>query len=218
MGHDFMAEAIIWEPIEVQNEVEALGLDIEGLIDCVRYAERERSFVTKNDAIGFASLVVYDKAGRALREKYLGKDWVKDDSHNQCAIKNPTTMVRVVPCNFDEFAGNRLVDPTNKSPKGEVSRKKSMCNKTAWLPGIPKDEPASEDGYQTWVLGIFTDNEKPTTAELSLPIDFNAHYFTDFGKRIILLTGYDDEGVGRKRGDGSSDDAVEVVDIAIRRK
>ena len=213
-----MTESIIWEPIDVRNEVEALGLDVEGLIDCVRYAEQERSFVTKNDAIGFASLVIYDKAGRALRERYLGKDWVKDDSHNQCAIKNPVTMVRVVPCNFDEFAGNRLVRPTNKSPKGETSRKKSMCNKTAWLPGIPKDEPASEDGFYTWLLGIFADDVRPTTAELSLPIDFDEHYFTDFGKRIMLLSDPDDEGVGRKRGDSSSDDAIEVIDIAIRRK
>ena len=210
-----MVEAIIWNPIVVRSEVLALGLDVEGLIDCVRYAERERSFVTGNDAIGFASMVVYDKAGRALREKYLGDDWVKDDTNNQCAIKNSRTLVRVVPCNFDEYAGNRLVRPTNKSPKGEISRKKSMCNKTAWLPGIRKDgESVSDDGFQTWVLGIFADDERPTTAELSLPIAFDGHYFTDFGKRIILLTGDDDEGVGRRLGD----DAVEIVDIEIRRK
>ena len=56
-----MLEAIIWNPIEVRNEVEALGLDVDGLIDCVRYAEREKSFVTDNDAVGFGSIVVYDK-------------------------------------------------------------------------------------------------------------------------------------------------------------
>lgn len=213
-----MPEAIIWNPNEVRNEVSALGLDVDGLIDCVRYAEREKSFVTENDAVGFGSMVVYDKAGRALREKFLGNGWIKDDSDNQCAIKNPRTIVRVVPCNFDEFAGNRLVRPTNKSPKGEISRKKSMCNKTAWLPGVPRDESVSDDGFQTWVLGIFTDDERPTTAELSLPIAFSGHYFTDYGKRIMLLTGDDDEDIGRNLGDDSGDDAVEIVDIAIRRK
>lgn len=213
-----MLEAIIWDPIEVRNEVLALGLDIDGLIDCVRYAEREKSFVTDNDAVGFGSMVVYDKAGRALREKYLGSDWVKDESDGQCAIKNPSTMVRVVPCNFDEFAGNRFVRPTNKSPKGEISRKKSMCNKTAWLPGVSRSESVSDDGFQTWVLGIFTDDERPTTAELSLPIAFSGYYFTDFGKRILLLTGDDDEGIGRKLGDDSDNDAIEIVDIEIRRK
>lgn len=213
-----MNETIIWNPIDVQKEVAALGLDVEGLIDCVRYAEREKSFVTKNDAVGFGSLIVYDKAGRALREKYIGSGFVKDDSDGQCAIKNSHTMVRVVPCNFDEFAGNRLVQPKNKSPKGEVSRKKSMCNKTAWLPGIPKGEADLDNGFQTWVLGIFTDDERPTTAELSLPIAFSGNYFTDFGKRIMLLTVDDGEGIGRKIGDDSGNEAVEAVDIVVRRK
>lgn len=213
-----MLEAIIWNPIEVRNEVEALGLDVDGLIDCVRYAEREKSFVTDNDAVGFGSIVVYDKAGRALREKYLSEVWVKDDSHNQCAIKNSHTMVRVVPCNFDEFAGNRLVRPTNKSPKGEVSRKKSMCNKTAWLPGVQKSESVFDDSFRTWILGIFTDNERPTTAELSLPIAFDGHYFTDFGKRIMLLTGDGDSGIGRRIDGDNGDDTVEPVDITIRRR
>lgn len=213
-----MTEAIIWNPVEVRNEVSALGLDIDGLIDCVRYAEREKSFVTNNDAVGFGSLVVYDKAGRALREKYLGSDWVKDDSDNQCAIKNSRTMVRIVPCNFDEFAGNRLARPTNKSPKGEISRKKSMCNKTGWLPGVPRDKSDPDGSFQTWVLGIFTDDERPTTAELSLPIAFSGQNFTDFGMRIMLLTGDGDEDIRRRLGEDSGNDAVEVVDIAIRRK
>lgn len=218
MGHRIVVEAIIWKPIEVRNEIAALGLDVEGLIACIRYAENERSFVTRNDASGFASMVVYDKAGRALRERYLGDDWTRDDSNNQCAIKNLKTLVRVVPCNFDEFAGNRLVRPTNKSPKGEVSRQKSMCNKTAWLPGIPKREPVSEDGIQTWLLGMFMDDARPTTAELSLPIDFDGYHFTDFGKRIMLLIGGDDEGGARKPIDDSRDDTVGPVDIVIRRK
>ena len=196
----------------------ALGLDIDGLIDCVRYAEREKSFVTANDAVEFGSMVVYDKAGRALREKYLGNGWVKDDADNQCAIKNPRTMVRVVPCNFDEFAGNRLVRPTNKSPKGEISRKRTMCNMTAWVPHVPRAASVLDAGFQAWVLGIFTDGDRPTTAELSLPIAFSGHYFTDFGKRIMLLTGDDNEGIGRKLGDDPDNDAVEIVDIAVRRK
>lgn len=213
-----MPDAIIWKPIDVRNELALLGLDLEGLIDCVRYAEREKSFVTANDAVGFGSMVVYDKAGRALRETYLQRGWIKDDSNNQCAIKNQKTMIRVVPCNFDEFAGDRLVRPANKSPKGEISRKKSMCNKTGWLPGLPKMGDHSDDNYQTWVLGIFTDDDRPTTAELSLPIAFDGHYFTSFGKRIMLLTGDDGSGVGRRISDNSGDDAVEIIDIDIRRR
>lgn len=214
-----MNEAIISDPIQIRSEIEAMDLDVTGLIDCVFYAVRERSFVTKNDAPGFGSFLFYDKIGRALREKYCGDIWERDDSHNQCAIRNRFKKLRVVPCNFDEFAGNRLVTPTNKSPKGEVSRRNSMCNKTAWLPGIPKDEAPLDDGVQTWVLGAYVDDQLSSAAELSLPIAFEGNYFTDFGKRIMLVTG--DSGLGKRVDDpdyGGNDDAVEVVDIEIRRK
>jgi hypothetical protein len=216
-----MADSVISDPIEIQNAVQALGLDREGLIECVRYAEHERAFVTANDATGFDSYVMYDKAGRALRERYLPLGvWIRDDSNNQCAIKNPVTKVRVVPCNFDEHAGNILVRPSNKSPKGEVSRKKSACNRTAWLPGVPDVEPArDEDGYQTWLLGMYAADGETTTAELSLPIAFDGKFFTDFGPRIMLITGHEDDETGtRKTDDGAGDGRVEVVDITIRRK
>ena len=66
------------------------------------------------------------------------------------------------------------------------------------------------------------DDDKPTTAELSLPIAFDGYYFTDFGKRIVLIQpGSGTGGLVRKADDssgGGGDDAVEVVDIEIRRK
>ena len=212
-----LAEAVVTDPIEIQNEVAHLGLiDARGLIEAVRYADGERLLVTSNDAIGFDAYVMYDKAGRRLRELYLPTGvWVKDDSNNQCAIKNPTTKVRVVPCNFNEYAGDPLIDPTNRSPKGEVSRQKSACNRTAWLPGIPETPPVrDEDGYQTWLLGMFC-GQQNTTAEISLPIGFDGKYFTDFGKRIMLITSGDD-GDKIKRLPAIED--VPVVDIEIRRK
>jgi hypothetical protein len=194
-------------------------LDRDGLVHAVESAEHEKSFVTSNDLIGFGNYIVYAKAGRALRERYLPKDWVKDDSNNQTAIKHPKAKIRIVPCNFDEFAGNRLIKPTNKAPKGEVSRKKSACNRTAWLPGLepPIIDPALNDGYQTWVLGMYIDDERPTGAELSFPVGFDGRYFTEFGTRIVLISG-DGDGVVRKRDDSTDDDAVGVVDIEIKRK
>jgi hypothetical protein len=211
-------QVILWQPLDVDNALQELGLDRDGLTRAVRYAEHEKSFVTANDPIGFNSYIVYAKAGRALREWYLPKGWVKDDSNNQSAIKNPKTKVRVTPCNFNEFAGDRFVKTTNKSPKGEVSRTKSACNRTAWLPGLepPIIDPELNDGYQTWVLGIYTDEVRPTGAELSWPVGFDGRYFTQFGKRLILLSSDDGEGIGKRKG--SNDDAVGVVDIEIKRK
>ncbi len=211
-------EAIVWKPADVRQELQALDLDFDGLVDCVRYAEREWSFVTGNDALGFGNTVIYDKAGRALRERYLGKIWEKDTSNNQCAIKNPSKGIRVVPCNFDQYAGNKLFRPTNRTPKGEVSRTKAMCNKTGWLPGIPKIDPDAEANFKTWVLGIYIEIDQPTSAELSLPIAFDNQHFVDFGKRILFMQGEQSGGRGSHQKPDMGNDEVEVVDIEIRRK
>jgi hypothetical protein len=181
----------------------------------VRYAEQERSFLTANDAVGLPSYMVYAKAGRALRERYVGAEWNKDNSHNQCAIKNPSRKLRVVPCNFDECAGDRLGTPTNKAPKGEVSGRKTRCNRTLWLPGLPKPGGMDDPEYQTWLLGMNVDGERPTTAELSLAIDFDGQYYTDFAKRIILLSGDEDDGPRRRL---SPEEPTEEADIVVRRK
>jgi hypothetical protein len=210
-----MEPAIVWKPEEVWDELAALGLDYDGLVDCVRYAEQEHSFVTANDAVGFASMVVYDKSGRAMREKYLGPNWKRDNSHNQCAIRNDETKVRVVPCNFNECAGDRLRVPTNRAPKGQVSKQKSRCNRTLTIPGLFNDSGNPDDQIRTWLLGIYVDGGRPTTAELSLPVDFDGQYYTEFAKRIILLSGNEDDA---PRGRRKDEDPTEDTDIVIRRK
>ena len=149
--------AVVWEPLETDALLLDMALDRAGLVQASLYAEHERSFVTINDPVGFASYVAYAKSGRALREWYLPKGWLRDNSYNQVAIKHQKKMIRVVPCNFNEFVGDRFNDPTNKAPKGEISRKKSECNLSTRLPGFepPVIDPELNDGYQTWLLGMY---------------------------------------------------------------
>jgi hypothetical protein len=213
-----MEPKLILDDLEVDNHLAAMGLDREGLITAIRYAESERALCTSNDPIGFANMVAYARSARRLREIYVrrGKEWELDNSYNQAAIRNSKTRIRVVPCNFDEGAGDRLVIPSNKSPKGEVSRQKSACNRTAWLPGlIEKGAPIDADGFRTWVLGMHFDDTRPTTAELSMPIDFDGQFFTNFGTRIFLLDGTEEPLAPAKSDD---DDAFNVIDIPIARK
>jgi hypothetical protein len=223
-----MAEkAVVWEPLETDPLLLDMALDRAGLVQAALFAQHERSFVTINDPIGFGSYVAYAKSGRALREWYLPKDkeWERDNSNNQVAIKHPKKMIRVVPCNFNEFAGDPFNTPTNKAPKGEISRKKSESNLITWLHGFepPVIDPDLNDGYQTWLLGMYFDDIRPLGAELSLPIEFDGKQFKKFGRRIILIwSGADGGGsaVRKQVDDGGSggSDAVGIVDIAIKRK
>jgi len=212
-----MPDAVYMQDFEVVPMLTAMALDRLGLIEAVRYAEAERALCTSNDANGFAAMTVYDKAARGLRETYCGKDWEKDDSYNQAGIRHPEKRLRIVPCNFDVNAGNPLIQPTNRSPKGDVSRSKVRCNATGWLPGIPDVPAQSGREDKTWVLGIYAVEGQPLKAELSFPVDFDGSYFTRFAERIILLRGDEDDGsldrVGR-----DDQGPTEVVDIAITRK
>jgi hypothetical protein len=214
-----MEERIIVELLEVEDELANIGMPREFLLEALAQGERERALCTANDPIGFASLVVYAKITRRLRELALPTgEWIKDDSNMQATIKNPKTKARVQVCNFDEFAGNKLVRPTNRSPKGEISRKNVMCNMTGWLPGLP--DPAGEvlveDGYQHWVFGVYIDDTRPTGAELSRPILFDGSHYKKFAPRIILVDGTGDELTPNRQGD--SDGQVEVVEIPISKK
>lgn len=200
------------------SELHSLGMKRSELLEIIAYAESERNLCTSNDPCGFDSYVVYARAGRRAREIYLPKGWEKDDSNNQSAIRNPKSKIRMIPCNFDKHAGNRLITPTNKSRKGEVSRKKTMCNKTTWMPGIADilTSPDS-DGFLTYVLGIHIDDYGPPKAELSMPVGFDGHFFTHFGTRIILLDGSEDTNPSEGKSFDTDDDFKEI-DIRIRRK
>ncbi|WP_400769324.1 hypothetical protein [Methylosinus sporium] len=212
-----MEPKLVLDPLDVESHLFAMGLDKAGLITAVRYAESERALCTSFDPVGFGNMVAYARCGRKLRENYIrrGKDWELDNSHNQVAIKNPKTKIRVIPCNFDEGAGDKFVIPSNKSPKGEVSRQKSMCNRTSWIPGlIEKGLPVDVDGYRTWVLGMNIVDDRPPRAELSMPIDFDGQYFSNFATRIFFLDGKDLPAIATKK----TDDTFEVIDIKIRRK
>ncbi|WP_424362710.1 hypothetical protein [Methylocystis parvus] len=212
-----MEPKLVTNPLDVDAHLASMALDKAGLVTAVLYAEAERALCTPYDPLGFGNMVAYARAGRKLRELYIrrDRDWELDNSYNQVAIKNPRTRIRVVPCNFDEGAGDRLVTPSNRSPKGEISRQKSLCNRTAWIPGlIDKGAPIDVDGYRTWILGMHLDDERPPKAELSMPIDFDGQFFSNFATRIFLLDGTDAPISPAKK----SESAFEVIDITVRRK
>ena len=202
------------EDFEVVPLLTQMALDKAGLIEAVRYAHAERKLCTANDANGFEAITVYDKTARGLREIYGGGPWEKDESNGQAGIQHVGLRLRIVPCNFDEDCAS-LRDPSNRSPKGEVSKAKAMCNATGWL--FKREEIAPQAGaeFLTWILGVRSVDGEPLRAELSLPIKFDSNFYTGFAKRIILLDGSEDDETAR-RHEGPT--PTEVVDIPIVRK
>jgi hypothetical protein len=196
----------------------SIELNREKLIAAVRAADHERTFCTANDIRGFELIIVNAKAARALRDVFCGDRWTKDESDNQPGIRNDHIGVRVIPCNFDENAGDLLVEPSNKAPKGEASRSKTRCNSTGWLPGLPDIPPQEGADITTWVLGIFSQEGEPLRAEISLPVRFARNRYIRFSQRIVLLSGLEESPDLAVAGGPDREGPVETVDIAVPRK
>lgn len=211
------ADVVLTDEESVTALVAELELDVKGLIDAVRYADSERALCTANDVHGFSSMTVYDKTARALRETYVGRGWERDETNNQAGIAHPVKKIRLVPCNFDQNTCNPLVQPSNRSPKGEVSKAKTRCNATAWLPGLPDIPAQSEHEYKTWILGVYAVDGEPLKAELCFPVEFDGKHFTRFSIRAMLLRG-DEESETPARRSGDAPPPTEIVDIPIARK
>lgn len=207
------AVPILSDLAEIVPELTACALDFDKLVEVVRYADKERAFVTANDPKGFDLITMNAKVARGLREAFCGEDWERDETDNQPGIKNAALKVRVIPCNFDENAGNRLRDPTNRTEKGAASRAKTRCNATAWLPGLPEPPEGSEE-YVTLVLGSYSEAGEPLRAELSQPKDFSSGKYKKFAKRIILLDGTEDS----TPLNGATLAPTEIIDIDVQRK
>lgn len=211
-----MAEpSIIFAPEDVDLKLRRMQLDREGLIAAVRYADGERALCTANDPKGFDLITMNARLARAIRDRFVGDGWEPDEKDNQPGIRNPALKLRVIPCNFDENAGNVLADPSNLRDKGWASNSKTLCNKTAWLPGFEPSPEREQLEYETYVLGTYS-NEGELRAELSKPLNFTSGRYTQFLPRIILLDGSEGERAFGARPEREG--PTEVIDIAVKRK
>lgn len=208
---------ILSERSDVTSLLDQLELSYERLVEVVRYADRERALCTANDPKGFPLIVVNARAARGLREAFCGDRWEIDETDNQPGIRNPHIKVRVIPCNFDQNAGNRLVDPSNRTEKGAASKRKVRCNATAWLPGLPEPQDDDEGEYTTYLLGIYSEEDDKLKAELSRPKAFSSGQYRSYTTRVILLNGSESlDPIANVHPERQG--PTETVDIAISRK
>lgn len=210
-----MAEPqIVYTADDVTITLRRMGLDRQLLIDAVRYADAERALCTRNDPKGFDLITMNARLARALRDLFVGDQWELDETDNQPGIRNASLKIRVIPCNFDQYAGDRLADPSNLREKGSASSSKAHCNKTAWIPGLEPTD-TQEDEIQTYVLGTYVGEDGIVRAELSKPLNFASGKYTRFQPRIILLDGTDDAESGRAQ---DREGPTDIIDIAVKRK
>jgi hypothetical protein len=212
--------AVLAEQMEIVPFLAEMELEFEGLVEAARYGDRERALCTANDPKGFDLILMNAKVARGLREIFCGDRWEADETDNQPGIRNPYLKIRVIPCNFDEYAGNQFANPTNRAEKGSASKKKVRCNATPWIPGLidpTENEEEGEGEYTTFVLGTYFDSHIGLRAELSRPKAFSSGQYIRFETRVMLLDGTEDSSspVGSRTDRGGP---TEIIDIAVKRK
>lgn len=212
--------AVFAEQADIVPFLTEQELHFDGLVEAARYGDRERALCSANDPKGFPLILMNAKVARGLREIFCGPRWEPDETDNQPGIRNPFLKTRVIPCNFDEFAGNPFADPTNRTEKGSASNKKVRCNATLWIPGLidPREDDQDNEGeYTTFVLGTYFDSHIGLRAELSRPKHFSSGQYKRFETRVMLLDGSEDGSspIGTKVDRGGP---TEIIDIAIKRK
>jgi len=207
--------AIYVEPLHRDSELSAMDLEIEGLRWAVQQAHLVGTYISRNDVKGWKLIAMHNAAVRALRDRFCGADWEREDAENQEGIRNPKRGQRIIVANFDDLAGvpDVSVTPTNLWPKGLASWRKARCNQTGWLPGLDFPQPVHQE-WQTWVLGFYSDDDG-LGAELSLPLEFEGNRFSKLVKRIIIISRDDGAPAEPKREPIAP---LEEVDIPIQRR
>lgn len=215
MGHTMTEPAIYVEPLYRDTQLSSMNLEIEGLRWVAQQAHQVAAYINRNDVKGWRLIAMHNAAVRALRERFCGPDWEREDAENQEGIRNPKHGLRIIVANFDELAGvpDENVTPTNLRPKGQASWRKARCNQTGWLPGLDIPQPFHQE-WQTWVFGFCSD-DNGLGAELSLPLEFKGSKFSKLVKRIIIIQRGDGMPVEPKRQPIAP---IEEIDIPIQRK
>lgn len=129
---------------------------------------------------------------------------------------NKSLKLRIIACNFDENAGNPLRTPTNWTEKGTASGSKVRCNSTAWLPGLASPVIEEKSEIVTLVLGIYSQEDEPLSAELSYPIAFSGSRYTKFRKRMMILNS--DSDIASPIDDSDMGGPTDIVEIDVKRK
>lgn len=195
------------------------GAERDSLKEAVFFAQSFYNDCTANDPAGFERSIAYARAGRRLRDLYVPRGWLKDETNNQTAIRHEELRLRIYPCNFCSLTANPVHSPSNLTQKGSAADGDTRRNAQMELFSTPEMLPGAEmeptEKYRTLLLGMNFEEEN-AKAELSLPVKFMNRRFTGLAIRVPLLDGK--EASPPPRRDTGRDDVFEVIDIPIGRR
>lgn len=204
------ARVVISDPLEVESELYALGLDRGELREVLDAAKWARGNSTEYDPPGYAGWNQYAIGTRSLRIVLMeSRGWTKDDEGGLCRTISPDGTMAIVVSSGNRATGNPDAWPKTKNPKGRYSLKGLNINRSQLE--LFESHP---DAARPWLWFLLVNvRHGEVFGELSLPIDVDGHgRASDWLKRIMIGPDSSDDGDGgRLRLDVDDDLDIDVV-------
>lgn len=198
------------EEHDVRAKLDALGLNLDGLIEVADAAFAARDGANENYPVNSPGTLAYHEGTAQLRVSFLSDSWKKARVDGVECIENEQLQIRVVFSNVDQ-AADLEVTPKPITDKGQVTQVLCDANSHQTSMDFGDEFEVKEDNYLTYYMFVGEDG----TAELSLPLACPSGKFKDLVERIVVLSSddLDDDFI-----DDDEDDDGPEIEIEINRK
>jgi hypothetical protein len=195
---DAVHTTILQEAWEIEPRLTELGLTKKGLLEVRDVALSEGANATAFHAANAAGTYAYHEATWALRDRFVGGDWVLDRSDGVETIKNDKLKIKVAFSNVDQ-ACNTFHIPKPRTKKGAGAERAVGAD---LFGGLPHYVPRQSGEWSFYYLMV----DQNGAAELTRPVVRGGTFIAAI-ERICLSTagGNDDLEIS----DTTSDVAIE---------
>jgi hypothetical protein len=212
------ATNVVFEPFECRNRLAELGLDEDGLIQCVERGQSAWAECTPNHPAIYKGLCAWGETTCGLREYLLPKSWKRVDEGNLPVTINKANTIAIIVSTGNEDTGRKEGKPSTKSTKGARTAEAIACNLEHTLFGDIRKITKNADGKATYMLLFHRDEElEEVRCELSRPLKINEDddRIDEWTERIILRPIPFSSGSRILVGDGPQ---TPNIDVEIKRR
>lgn len=207
VGMDFIQTVARREMWDVDKRLSELKLNRQKLLIVRDVAIQEGANATAFHPANAAGTFSYHHGTWALRDQFVGKDWVEDRENGIETIRNDGIKVKIAFSNVD-LACDDNHHPQARSPKGAGAEKASGG---FLFPELPQYAPRPTGEYALYYLMV----DPNGAAELTQPALKGGRFVGEI-ERIYLSSGGEDDGTAIAKDDDNS--PVDNFDPQVARK
>jgi hypothetical protein len=182
---DMVKTIVLRESWDVDRRLAEMGLTRQGLLTARDVALLEAANATAFHPANAPGTFSYHHGTWALRDRFVGKDWVDDRVDGIEAIRNDSLKIKVAYCNVD-LACDDNHSPKPRSKKGAGAERASG---TGLFGDLPQYAPRPIGEYALYYLMV----DEKGAAELTRPVVRGGTFLATV-ERLYLSYGSDDDG------------------------